>query len=186
MDRLFTPVKRQNHPCAGAPEARRCPVFAGLRRPRGFTLVELVVTMIVVGILAVVVVPKFSLLSGFDEVGYRDKVKATIEFARKAAVAQRRFSCVSVSTNDLLLTIDQNIPEAYVAGCPANSLSLPTTDNRCSPSASNKICAPNGVALAGPPSLQFSPLGRPSAAGTYTINGTAWTITVEAETGYVH
>lgn len=159
------------------------------RRPSGFTLVELVITMIVIGILAVVVLPRVSLLQGFDEVGYRDKVKATLEYARKAAVAQRRWSCVSLAGNDLTVTIDLNIPENYVAGtCPANALALPATDKSCSPSASNKVCHPTGVTLTGPVApLLFSPLGQPSAGATYTVTGTTTaTITVEAESGYVH
>lgn len=145
--------------------------------------------MIVIGILAVVVLPRVSLLQGFDEVGYRDKVKATLEYARKAAVAQRRWSCVSLAGNDLTVTIDLNIPENYVAGtCPANALALPATDKSCSPSASNKVCHPTGVTLTGPVApLLFSPLGQPSAGATYTVTGTTTaTITVEAESGYVH
>lgn len=159
------------------------------RRPSGFTLVELVITMIVIGILAVVVLPRVSLLQGFDEVGYRDKVKATLEYARKAAVAQRRWSCVSLAGNDLTVTIDLNIPENYVAGtCPANALALPATDKSCSPSASNKVCHPTGVSLtSATTTLRFSPLGQPSAGATYTVTGTTTaTITVEAESGYVH
>lgn len=153
----------------------------------GFTLVELVVTMIIIGILAVVALPRFDLLRGYDEIGYRDKVKATLEYARKSAVAQRRYSCVSVSGSNLTLTIDQNIPEAYIPGtCPANPLALPTPDNACG-GATNQICAPSGITLAGPATLTFTPLGKPSAAGGYTVTGdAAHAITVEAETGYVH
>ena len=163
-------------------------------RQRGFTLVELVMTMIIIGILAVVALPRFDLLRGFDEIGYRDQVKATLEYARKSAVAQRRYVCVDVDTNDVTLTIEAVEPEntGHTATCPYTpTLSLPTPDTSCSGGATNKVCHPSGVALAlagaTPRYLLFSPLGQPSTAGSYTVTGdSGHTITVEAETGYVH
>lgn len=156
----------------------------------GFTLVELVTIMLIIGILVVVVLPRFDLFRGFDEIGYRDKVRATLEYARKAAVAQRRYSCVSLSGNNLTFTIDQNVPESYIGGtCPANALALPSVDGNCSPAAANRICAPSSVSIpVGPATLVFSPLGRPSATSyAYTVHGDAdHVITVEMESGYVH
>ena len=157
------------------------------RRPSGFTMIELITVMVIIGILAVVVLPRFNLLKGFDETGYRDKVRATLEYARKSAVAQRRNVQAALAGNNLTLTIDNDIPEGGAAGTYPRALALPATDPRCSPTAAQKICAPANVTLAGPASLTFSPLGRPSATATYTVTGTAaQTITVEAETGYVH
>jgi MSHA pilin protein MshC len=155
---------------------------------RGFTLVELVVIMIVIGILAVVVLPRFDLLKGFDEIGYRDKVKATLEYARKAAVAQRRYACVALAGNSLTLTRELAVPESTSGNCTGHpDLALPTSDRSCPGSPSNQICAPGGVTLTGTASLRFSPLGRPDAAASYAVTGdSAATITVEAETGYVH
>jgi len=148
--------------------------------------------MIVIGILAVVVVPRFSLLSGFNEVGYRDKVKAAIEFARKTAVAQRRYACVVISGDDATLTIESVIPENHAGNCPyARQLTLPAPDGKCSGGETNKVCHPNNVTLTAG-TILFDAQGRPaSGAGTYTVDGTAagggtWTFTVEAETGYVH
>jgi len=169
-------------------------------RQRGFTLVELVMTMIIIGILAVVALPRFDLLSGFDEIGFRDKVKATLEYARKSAVAQRRYVCVTRSASNLILTIEAVEPEntGHTITCPYTPpLSLPTPDTSCSGSATNRICAPSDVTLDGPATISFSPLGQPTATancptGTpvnycFTVTGdSGHTITVEAETGYVH
>lgn len=188
MDRLFYPVKRQNRACAGALDARRCAGLAGPRRRRGFTLIELVVVMIVIGILAVVVLPRFDLLKGFDEVGYRDKVKATLEYARKAAVAQRRYACAVIDASyDVTLTIETVIPENTASTCPS-PLALPAPDKSCSGGETNKVCNPNNVTLTPAGTIRFDPLGRPvNGAGTYTVNGdAAWNIKVEAESGYVH
>jgi MSHA pilin protein MshC len=160
--------------------------LAGRRCSSGFTLIELVVTIIIIGILAVVALPRFDLLKGYDEVGYRDKVKATLEYARKSAVAQRRNVRVSLAGNNLSLAIDNDVPEGAGAATYPRALTLPAPDRACG-GATNQICPPDNVTLAGPATLAFSPLGRPSAGATYTVTGDgANTITVEAETGYVH
>ena len=162
--------------------------------------------MLIIGILAVVALPRFDLLRGFDEIGYRDKVKATLEYARKSAVAQRRYVCVTANGNGLLLTEDIRDPDTLTVAtvtCPnatPNRLSLPAPDtNYCgSGTTGNEICAPANITLGTPATaIVFSPLGRPSGttnctssgnpAYCYTVTGdSGHTITVEAETGYVH
>jgi MSHA pilin protein MshC len=163
-----------------------CPHLATRRRARGFTLIELVMVLIVLGVLAVFVLPRIDLTRGYDEVGYRDAVRATLEYARKSAVAERRNVRVALGGNNLTLTIDNLSPEDPGAGSFPRNLNLATPDRRCGGPA-NQLCAPAGVTVAGPAALAFTPLGRPSAAATYTVTGDApWTITVEAETGHVY
>lgn len=165
----------------------------------GFTIVELVVTMVLVGILAVAVMPRFDALNGFDEVGYRDQVKATLEYARKAAVAQRRWMCVDMNGggNGLVFTRDLAEPETRTVAtvdC-TGALVLPGSN-------ANTIVAPAGVVFAAPAAkVMFDPLGRAwgpandctptsTAQYCYSIQGTgsatAQIVTVERETGYVH
>ena len=57
--------------------------LAARRRARGFTLIELIMVLLLLGILAVFALPRIDLTRGFDEVGYRDAVRATLEYARK-------------------------------------------------------------------------------------------------------
>lgn len=141
--------------------------------------------MVLMGILATVALPRFN-FSGFKEVGFRDKLKATLEFARKSAVAQRRITCVTLAGNSLALTIDNVPTDAPGAGTCPRPLALPIADGTCGGPA-NAVCAPNGVVLAGPAALSFDALGRPSAAAAYTVTGgtSAYTINVTVETGYV-
>lgn len=147
-------------------------------RQFGFTLVELVVTMIIIGIMAVVVLPRFDLLRGFDEIGFRDQVRGTLEYARKSAVAQRRNVRVVMVAGTVTVTIDNDTPEGPGAGSYGRNLSLPGIN-------SHQFSAPSGVTLTPDTTLSFNALGRPSAAATLTVSG-AGTISVEAETGYVH
>ncbi|MDP1607254.1 MAG: prepilin-type N-terminal cleavage/methylation domain-containing protein [Rhodocyclaceae bacterium] len=166
---------------------------------RGFTMVELIVTMVIIGILAVVVLPRFDLLRGFDEIGYRDQVKATLEYARKAAVAQRRSVQVTIASTTppcsaagdrcLAVAVQRQTPEgegtaSWVA------LTLPG-------SSASSIRVPSAVtSFTGVSPLDFDALGRPTGSancptGTpvnfcFTITGdSTQIITVERETGYV-
>jgi MSHA pilin protein MshC len=155
---------------------------------RGFTLPELIVTLVLVGILAVFVLPKLTGMSAVRSRSEYDKVLSAITYARKAAVAQRRYACVSVSGTAVTLTIDPNPPESTVTpfggSCPfATALNLPSSDKACS--AANQTCLQYSTVSAVPTSFQFDALGRASTPVTITMSGYP-DITVEGETGYVH
>lgn len=145
-------------------------------RQSGFTLVELVVTLVIIGILAIAVVPRMDLLRGFDEIGFRDQVKATLEYARKSAVAGRRHVRIAIAGGTVTVTAASALPETNPTTYDRNLL-LPG-------SSSNTFTAPSGVTITPDTTIVFSPLGRPSAGATLTVSG-AGTITVAAETGYV-
>jgi MSHA pilin protein MshC len=160
---------------------------------QGFTLVELVMTLVIVAILAVFAVSRLDFKSTFDQRSYHDKLKAGLQFARKAAVAQRRYVCVAAAANVVTFTIDANVPEStpipFGGTCPfANPLSLPSPDRTCAVAAPNTICAPSGVTLTpSSASFQFDAKGASSLAVAATFASTGpFTITVEPETGYVH
>ncbi|GAB1392138.1 hypothetical protein MASR1M60_03010 [Rhodocyclaceae bacterium] len=141
-------------------------------------MVELIVTMIIIGIMAIAVVPRMDLLRGFDEIGFRDQVKSALEYARKSAVAQRRNVHVTITNTIVAVNIASDIPEGADAANFDRFLTLPGTNI-------NNITAPPGVTLTPAVIINFDPLGRPSTGAVITVSG-AGTITVEAETGYVH
>ena len=150
---------------------------------RGYTLVELVTIMILLGILAVVALPNLDQAQGFGASGFKDRVAASLRFAQKSAVAHRRMVCATVAANGLTLTVDS----AFGAGDCKNPLA--GSDGAAaalSPSATVTLTA----APVGP--LYFQPSGAVTSdtAGTaptsYTLTVSDQTpITVNGATGYV-
>ncbi len=149
----------------------------GLRvdyQQRGFTLVELVMTMIIVGILGAVVAPRFFDSNVFQSRGFADQVQAALRYAQKVAIAQRRFVCSTFTASSLTLTV------GATAACGTPLVSLDGA-------ASTVITAPAGIVFtAVPAAFNFNALGAPSVGQVISITGATNTIAIEAETGYVH
>ena len=144
---------------------------------RGFTLVELIVTMIVVGILAVAVIPRFADQSGFDARGFRDGTLSVLRYAQKSAVAQRRQVCVTFGAGSVSLRI------ASVWGGACNT-DLAGPDGKTQYS----IAAPaTSGFVAQPADFSFLPSGEASANRVISVTGMPGNpINVVAATGYVY
>lgn len=159
---------------------------AGEKKSSGFTLIELVMVIVIVGILAVFAAPRFFDRTVFESKGFADQAQASLRYAQKAAIAQHRNVCVAFTANSITLTIDSDTPpDGTCNPAPAGNLQSPAGE------ASYVITAPSGVAFGtSPPPTNFSfdALGRPNpnALQTLTIAGATNPIVVEAETGYVH
>ena len=157
---------------------------SGPRPARGFTLVEMVTTIIILGILAAMAAPRFFDRDTFESRGFYDQVISTLRYAQKAAIAQRRFVCAAFSANSVTLTYDPVAPSSShlaMTACPGGSnLTGPTGVVPYSVSSSTA----SFTAL--PAAFYFDALGKPSASGVIAVSGYATPITVEAETGYVH
>jgi len=123
----------------------------------------------VLGVLAVFLVPNLIGVSVVQQRADYDKVTSALQYARKAAVARRRYTCVVLSASAATLTIDPNPPEStatpFGGTCPfATALPLPAQDSACS--STNQTCTKT-IALSGTPSsFQFDPLGRASTTVT--------------------
>lgn len=160
-------------------------------KSRGFTLVELVMTLIVIGIIAVTAMSRMDFTSGFSQRAYHDKLKAGLQFARKAAVASRRYVCVAVDPTGVggkvSFKMENVAPESTAGNCSAGTgLNLPSPDST-SGCAANQICAGSSLSIsADNPSFQFDAAGRLTAATKVTFTTAYGFIYVEAETGYVH
>lgn len=155
-------------------------------RAGGFTFVELVVILILVGILAVTVLPRFSLLGGFEAQGFADQIRSTLRFAQKTAIAQRRNVAVTYATGGVAICSYSGAATPCAAGC-AGAAIVPL------PGGSFRN-AGGATAMVGG-TVCFDAVGRPyQGAGTLATalsiavseNGTpVQAIVIEPETGYV-
>jgi MSHA pilin protein MshC len=151
-----------------------------MMRQSGFTLVELIVVMIIVGILAVAALPRFFQNQTFEARTFYDRVLSMVRYGQKVAIAQRRNVYVNVhaASSTVCLTY---IDDATCAA--ATGVTDPASAAKFS------ITAPAGISLSGMSSFLFSPLGRPDPAPApldITGDGTTRTIIVVQETGYVY
>lgn len=155
---------------------------------RGFTLIELTLVLVLLGVLAAYAVPRIFNRSDFDARGMHDMTMAYLRYAQKTAIAQRRQVCVAYTANTMTLTI---AAAAGTGACPgANPLIGPDGEPKLSP-------PPRAVfsyVLPVPDPMAFDALGQPlsdtgavlAAARTVTVSGSGRIITIESATGYVH
>lgn len=159
-------------------------------RSGGFTLVELITVMLLIGILAAIGVPR--LMNGNDGAAltYGDQVASALRLAQKTAVAHRRTVCVGASSSAMTLRIATAVGSS---ACGAALEGVDDADYRSGAAGVTSTGLAGGSASA-PNRLLFQPDGTIAGAdgtparGVVTIvadGRTVRTIRVEGVTGYV-
>jgi MSHA pilin protein MshC len=144
-----------------------------MRRNAGFTLLELVVTMVILGILSAVAMAKLN-QPQVDAAWFPDQVRAVVRLARQQAIAQRARILVVVTSSQLSLCY-ATTAVSFTCGAAVSDLAT---------GSAIVINAPAGIALGATSTpFAFNGLGQPSSAVTVTAGAKA--IQVTAETGYV-
>lgn len=161
--------------------------MSGRREPHperlaGFTMIELVAVIVVVGVLAAVGLPRLAGNNVFDQRGFRDQLGATLRYAQQQAIAKRREVCVAINVA-APATVSLSINPTVVAGAACNQVLL-------QPGSADPyvLTAPvNGVALATTAAaFRFNGLGQPvpNLPVTLTVPNLP-PIVLQPETGYV-
>jgi len=151
-------------------------------RQTGFTIVELVMVIVMLGILSAVALPKFFKKNTFAERAFFDDTLSAVRYAQKLAVATGCSVKVSISSNSYTLMRQGASGSVSCPGGSTYSLAVPHPGTGATSYSGNE----SGVTLSSSvPSFIFNSLGSVSSNATLTVNGSR-TISVIAETGFVY
>jgi MSHA pilin protein MshC len=127
---------------------------------RGFTLVELIMVVVLIGILAVSVVPKVVDTSAISLQGGAAMVVADIRYTQELAMGTHTPKTITFATNDTFYTVN-----------------------------SQTMNLPSRVSISSGATFTFNSLGEPTAGGGSSVEiqagSSTKTITVESYTGRV-
>lgn len=142
------------------------------RAGRGFTMIELVVVMVVMGILSALAAPRLVQRSALSERGVSDRVKSLLRQARGLAIAQQRDVCV-------LLAVPQASAVYVAAGACAAAQAVQD------PVGGGPLVVevPADVLLGGATTVRFNARGQLVPAANLNVTVGAQTLTVYRETG---
>jgi MSHA pilin protein MshC len=141
-------------------------------RQRGFTLIELIMVIVILGVLAVFAAPRMFNTADFTARGFHDETLSLLRYAQKTAIAQRRSVCVALNASGVTLAIDSNpVPDGV-----CETVLSPVNPPRGGSGLSASVAA-----------FQYLASGGTDQSAAISISiANASAITVEASTGYVH
>lgn len=141
--------------------------FPPIKSQRAFTLIELVVVILLLGIISINVGSRFFSGSAFADRKVADELIEAIRYAQHLAMS--RGGNIRIVTTNTSYTVEQT-----------DGTAIPNPNR----SGNYAVTIPGNSSLSAT-SISFNGLGQPTPATNSSINvGSGFTITVEGETGY--
>lgn len=175
---------RKAHPSITSVQTDYCPVTTRVRRrrPNGFTMLELLIVVFILGIAALTAVPMMSSAGSVQVRSAAHKIAADLAYAKSLAISRGQdYSVVfdvateSYQIEDLLGIV---VPHPVKKG---SSYTVDLTNEGL-----DRVDV-TVVDFNGNPNVTFDPLGSPDNGGTITVTATGlvMTVSVEPVTGYI-
>ena len=142
-----------------------------LKRSSGFTLIELVVVILLIGIISFVAAPRFFNSSVIMERSAADELISALRFTQQMAMSRGGGIELSTTAN------------SYNVKYTASGTLLKSPDR--TGDYNKTLSLPSGVTI-NTVTIAFTGLGEPSPNIDTTITIGSYVLTVEAETGYAH
>jgi len=146
--------------------------FTKYQNSKGFTLVEIVTVIVILGVLAVVGASKFASNSTFVESQYHQEMISAFRYAQKIAIASQCDVSIALTASSYNLN--------YSGTCSGN-VKHPAGQKPFSESGMNSVITTTANTFV------YDAEGNitPSAGGTINV-GSVFTITIESVTGFAH
>ncbi len=144
---------------------------------RGFTMVELIIVMIVLGLLSALAMPRLIDNNTLEERGAQSQLRGMLVHARQLAIAQQRDVCAQLTPArvSLVYVVAGNCSAATPVNAPAGNCTT-------APACPYEVIAPNRSSFSGS-DLRFNTRGQPVPNVTQIITIGSLSLSIQAETG---
>lgn len=140
---------------------------------KGFTLVELIVVILIIGILSISIAPRFFGVSSYESRRAVDELLTALRYTQQMAMNRGGNIRFVLTANDYTVEL-------------TDGTQLRSPDGSRHPTCGTPICYKKDLegVSASTVTIIYDSLGRPNAGQTITIGSKQ--IKIEAETGYAH